>query len=77
MNISDFDYFLPSNLIAQKPCFPKDESKIFIKEFMKTIILNESKNTVDIREFNLLTSFTYSKVHTHKIINTRYGNKKS
>ena len=44
---------------------------------MKTIILNESKNTVDIREFNLLTSFTYSKVHTHKIINTRYGNKKS
>ena len=28
MNISDFDYFLPSNLIAQKPCFPRDESKM-------------------------------------------------
>ena len=28
MNISDFDYFLPSSLIAQKPCFPKDESKM-------------------------------------------------
>ena len=44
---------------------------------MKTIILNESKNTVDIREFNLLTSFTYSKVHAHKMIKTKYGNKKS
>ncbi len=33
MNISEFDYFLPSNLIAQKPCFPRDESKMLcVKE---------------------------------------------
>ena len=28
MNISEFDYYLPSNLIAQKPCYPRDESRM-------------------------------------------------
>ena len=46
MNISEFDYFLPSNLIAQKPCFPRDESKMLcIKEqkFHDTTFKNISK----------------------------------
>ena len=30
MKISDFDFELPSNLIAQKPILPRDNSKLLL-----------------------------------------------
>ncbi len=32
MNLSDFDYFLPPELIAQEPAFPRDRSRLMILE---------------------------------------------
>ena len=47
MKLSDFDFELPSNLIAQNPAYPRDTSKM--------LIINQNK--VDDRKFFDLPNF--------------------
>ena len=52
MKLSDFDFELPSDLIAQNPVYPRDTSKM--------LIINQNK--VDDRQFFDLPNFTISAV---------------
>ncbi|RPH05259.1 MAG: hypothetical protein CBC53_005390 [Alphaproteobacteria bacterium TMED93] len=39
MNLNDFNYVLPKELIAHKPASPRSASKIFIAEKKKNFLL--------------------------------------
>ena len=41
MNLNDFDYDLPKELIAQKPAYPRSSSKLLVAE--KKLISSFSK----------------------------------
>ena len=43
MKTSDFDYFLPENLIAQTPVYPRDTSRL--------LVYNRSADTVEHKHF--------------------------
>ena len=43
MKTSDFDYFLPENLIAQTPVYPRDASRL--------LVYNRSTDTVEHKHF--------------------------
>ena len=49
MKTSDFDYFLPSELIAQTPIEPRDRSRL--------MVLNRSDSSIEHRQFYELTDY--------------------
>lgn len=49
MKTSDFDYFLPSELIAQTPVEPRDRSRL--------MVLNRSDSSIEHRQFYELTDY--------------------
>ena len=63
MQLSDFDYHLPKNLIAQKPIFPRDHSRLMILDRQhKTWQHNHFYNLVSYLKSSDVLVFNQSKV---------------
>ena len=52
MNINEFDYHLPPELIAQTPIEPRDQSRL--------MILHRNDNSVEHRQFNEIADYLHS-----------------
>ena len=49
MKTSDFDYYLPPELIAQTPVEPRDQSRL--------MVLNRSDGSIEHRQFSDITDY--------------------
>ena len=72
MNINEFDYNLPQELIAQTPLSKRDESKLMILDKVNGNIKHESfKNIIDYLDENDVLVLNNTKVIPARIIGTK------
>src|SRR3989339_326915 len=63
MQLSDFDYFLPKELIASKPAYPRDQSRLMFVDRKKGIIKHYNFHDLpDLLNKNSVLAFNNSKV---------------
>lgn len=54
MQTSDFHYPLPPNLIAQKPCKPRDHARLMVLHRTSTVLSTERSTVLEHKRFNAL-----------------------
>jgi len=68
MKLSEFDYYLPKNLIAQKPIKPRDYSRLLIAEKNKKIQHKYFYSLIDYLKKGDILVFNNSKVFPARLI---------
>ncbi|RYE06601.1 MAG: tRNA preQ1(34) S-adenosylmethionine ribosyltransferase-isomerase QueA [Rickettsiaceae bacterium] len=71
MKLSDFDFFLPKELIAQEPSMLRDHSALLITDQDKKLIHTKFYNIIDYLKEGDVLVFNNSKVIKSKIILTK------
>ena len=84
MNLNDFDYNLPKDLIAQKPVFPKSSSKLLITEkkiistFSKLYKYLDSNDVLVINNTKVIPAVILGKIEKKNIkitLHTKYNHR--
>ena len=82
MNLDDFDFYLPKELIAQRPSSPRSSSKLLIGEknlisiFNKLHTFLDSNDTLVINNTKVLPALIFGKIDSKKIkitLHTKYS----
>ena len=82
MNLDDFDFYLPKELIAQRPSSPRSSSKLLIAEknlvsmFSKLYKFLDSNDTLVINNTKVLPAVIVGRINSKKIkitLHTKYS----